>query len=166
MLLRLKPQNSSVNSLQVNCWTKFFFKNLKKKRHKAEYGAVFSVQAMTLFCKQSFKLLMASITWTATFSFHTRCFMGPFVLENVHSVALVLLYLGRGESNTQAITFSWFQLLQGLYSPENTQPHNQVFHKHPSVNTLFHNETIWLLAESLTDKDGQKYERRCRNFFY
>lgn len=32
--------------------------------------------------------------------------MGPFVLENVHSVALVLLYLGRGESNTQAITFS------------------------------------------------------------
>lgn len=92
--------------------------------------------------------------------------MGPFVLENVHSVALVLLYLGRGESNTQAITFSWFQLLQGLYSPENTQPHDQVFHKHPSVNTLFHNETIWLLAESLTDKDGQKHERRCRNFFY
>lgn len=45
--------------------------------------------------------------------------MGSFVLENVHSVALVLLYLGRGESNTQAITFSWFQLLQGLYSPEN-----------------------------------------------
>lgn len=166
MLLRLKPQNSSVNSLQVNCWTKFFFKNLKKKRHKDEYGTVFSVQAMTLFCKQSFKLLMASITWTAKFSFHTRCFMGPFVLENVHSVALVLLYLGRGESNTQAITFSWFQLLQGLYSPENTQPHNQVFHKHPSVNTLFHNETIWLLAESLTDKDGQKHERRCRNFFY
>lgn len=92
--------------------------------------------------------------------------MGPFVLENVHSVALVLLYLGRGESNTQAITFSWFQLLQGLYSPENTQPHNQVFHKHPSVNTLFHNEIIWLLAESLTDKDGQKHEHRCRNFFY
>lgn len=44
--------------------SKFNLSWQRKKRHKDEYSTVFSTQEMTLFCKQSLKLLISSITWT------------------------------------------------------------------------------------------------------
>lgn len=81
----------------------------EKKRHRDEYNTVFSTQVMTLFCKQSLKLLISSITWTGEF-YGVTCPASTrlaFTLQVFHSFCGRIILNSHFQSASTITVFSW-----------------------------------------------------------